>query len=129
MCTYSRSHRGRTVGFVFIGFAGAALVIALIMVLWNWLIPALFTGPVINYWQAAGILILSKILFSGFWGHKHPRSDYRHRDWRKRFEEKMKNMSEEEREKFKARFHRRSHRYGPCFEEGHKEKTDRENQE
>ena len=129
MSTYSRSHRGRTVGFVFIGIAGAALLIALIMVLWNWLIPALFTGPVINYWQAAGIFILSRILFSGFGGHKRPRTDYRHRDWRKRFEEKMKNMSEQEKEKFKARFHRRSHRYGPFYDEEPEEKTGKENQE
>ena len=129
MCTYSRNRRGRTVGFVFIGIAGAALLTALLMVLWNWLIPAVLSGPIITYWQAAGILILSKILFSGFWGHKHPRPDYRHRDWRKRFEEKMKNMSEEDREKFKSRFHHWSRRHEPCSGKKPEDKTEKENQD
>lgn len=43
------------------------------MLLWNWLIPAVFSGPVITYWQALGLLVLSKLLFSGGHrgGHKH----------------------------------------------------------
>jgi hypothetical protein len=129
MCTYSGNYRGRTVGFVFIGIAGLAAVIALVMVLWNWLIPVLFSGPVITYWQAAGILILSKVIFSGYWGHKHHHSDYRHRTWRRRFEEKMRNMSEEEKERFRARFHRRAHWHRPYDEEKRENKADLEDKE
>ncbi len=35
------------------------------MWLWNWLMPALFRLPTIGFWKAAGILILSHILFKG----------------------------------------------------------------
>jgi hypothetical protein len=70
------------------------------MLLWNWLVPELFSGPVLNYWQTLGILVLSKILLTGVghghrdsrpwksrdhrWSHRHPGSE-----WRKKFEEKM----------------------------------------
>ena len=37
----------------------------LLKVLWNWLLPSLFGLPLITYWQAFGLLVLSKLLFSG----------------------------------------------------------------
>jgi hypothetical protein len=40
----------------------------LVMLLWNWLMPMLFGLKAITYWQAFGILLLSKVLFSGM-GH------------------------------------------------------------
>lgn len=41
-----------------------------VMYLWNWLLPAIFTGVAsISLWQAAGLLVLSRILFGGFRGH------------------------------------------------------------
>lgn len=39
------------------------LVVAILMWLWNGLVVALFSLPVITYWQAWGIYILSNILF------------------------------------------------------------------
>ena len=39
------------------------LVVAVLMWLWNGLAVALFSLPVITYWQAWGIYILSNILF------------------------------------------------------------------
>lgn len=75
------------------------------MRLWNWLMPAIFGLTMITFWQAVGLLVLSKILFSGFrkgghWGHRHC-GPWGHRNghWRKRWEEKMARMSPEEREK------------------------------
>ena len=78
----------------------------LTMGLWNWLVPLLFHGPIITFVQAMGLLVLSKILFGGFgggrhggkWG-KHPRHEY----WRKRMEERMASMTDEEKEKFRNR--------------------------
>jgi len=77
-----------------------ALFTYVVMLLWNWLVPELFSGPILTYWQTLGILVLSKILLSGLgpghkssgpwrskdrpWSHRHPGSD-----WRKKFEEKM----------------------------------------
>jgi positive regulator of sigma E activity len=34
-----------------------------ILLLWNWLMPLLFHLPVITWWQAVGISILSWLLF------------------------------------------------------------------
>lgn len=86
--------------FVVLGLAGLILFTFVIMWLWNWLVPELFNGPLLTYWQTLGILILSKILFSGVGKGHHPRypaypghpHDYPHKfrdKWRKKFEEKM----------------------------------------
>lgn len=72
------------------------------MYLWNWLVPSLFHGPVITFWQTIGILVLSKILFGGF-GKKMGRNHNRHSNWKQRMNEKMGNMSQEEKEEFKQR--------------------------
>ena len=94
----------------------ASLVIGgVVMLLWNALIPELFRGPVITFWQAVGLLVLSHILLRG-WGH---RGHGWHRDrWSHRFEEKLAAMTPEEREKFKMEFR---HRCGwtPNEPEGH----------
>lgn len=90
-------------------FTGIFLLIAfglgfVTMNLWNWLVPALFHGPVISFSQAIGLFILSKILFGGFkgrggWGGRHPRHEY----WRKKMEERMATMTDEEKEKMRNR--------------------------
>ena len=93
--------------FVIMGIAFLALFTYVVMLLWNWLVPELFSGPAVTYWQTLGILVLSKILLSGVgpkhktgppwhskdysWTHSHPKSY-----WRKKFEEKMNGKVEEE---------------------------------
>lgn len=78
------------VGFGILGIAFIIGVIFGVQALWNWLIPDLFNGPVLNYWQTAGLFLLSKILLTGIApggsheGHKGKR------DWRKKCEEKYK---------------------------------------
>lgn len=68
-----------------------------VMKLWNWLMPALFGWHEITFWQAMGILVLSKILFGGFRGAV----PWRER-WRARMMERWAQMTPEEREKFRA---------------------------
>ena len=34
-----------------------------LMILWNWLMPTLFNLPLIGFWQAVGLNIISGILF------------------------------------------------------------------
>ncbi len=41
-----------------------------VMLLWNWLMPDIFSLPRIDYWQAWGLLLLSHILFKS-WGGRH----------------------------------------------------------
>lgn len=68
-----------------------------VMSLWNWLVPDLFHGPAITFWQALGLLVLSKLLLGGFWqkGGGH---------WRHKWKHKMAHMSPDQKERFKERF-------------------------
>jgi hypothetical protein len=87
-----------------------ALVLGLVtMLLWNWLVPAIFNGPEIRFLEALGIWLLAKILFGrwggGRWGH----GKY---SWKHRYQEKLASMTPEERERFKSRM-REKWRCGP----------------
>jgi len=72
------------------------------MYLWNWLIPVLFNGPVLTFWQALGLLILSKMIFGGF-GH-HKKHWHKHGGWRNKWKDRCSNLSDEDREKWKSHF-------------------------
>lgn len=37
----------------------------LVMVLWNWLVPTLFNGAMLTFWQTFGVMILLNLLFGG----------------------------------------------------------------
>lgn len=39
-----------------------------VMHLWNWLTPTLFGWHTVDFWQALGLLVLSRIFFGGFRG-------------------------------------------------------------
>ena len=69
----------------------AALMSWILSLLWNWLMPMIFNLPEINLWQAAGIFILSKMIFTpGFGrGHESKRSD-KSRKWGEKFRSRMK---------------------------------------
>ena len=41
---------------------------SVVRLLWNWLLPPLFGFKMITFWQAIGILALSRILFGSFHG-------------------------------------------------------------
>ncbi|NDW17722.1 hypothetical protein D0T53_02175 [Dysgonomonas sp. 216] len=79
-----------------------AAATAVVMLLWNALIPSIIGWSAISYCQAAGLIILSKLLFGGFgrhgnfnhWGGRHNKKQHRE------FKEKMKNMSRDERREF-----------------------------
>jgi len=73
-----------------------------VMLLWNWLLPALFGWPQITFWQALGLLVLCRILFGGLrlGGHGSSHSRIRQRI-RERIDERWEKMTPEEREKFR----------------------------
>lgn len=64
----------------------------LTMHLWNWLLPPLFGWHLITFWQALGLLLLSRILF-GSWGGGGNRRARRRERWER--------MSPEERERLR----------------------------
>jgi hypothetical protein len=79
-----------------------------VMLLWNWLAPALFGLRLINFWQAIGLLALCRILFGGFGlgggGHRNSRRRMEGRireRVRERMDERWEQMTPEEREKFR----------------------------
>jgi hypothetical protein len=73
---------------------GVAVFSLVVMSLWNWLTPALFGWHRISFWQALGLLVLSKILLGGFRGRPGMH-------WRRRMMERWEQMTSEEREKFR----------------------------
>lgn len=95
--------------FIFIPLAVAAfltLISYVVMQLWNALLPGILHVGVITFWQAMGIFILCKILFGfgkgrGGWGRdKGP--------WmRHRMEEHYKQMTPEQKERFKQKMNDR----------------------
>jgi len=50
---------GISVGIV----AVVSLALWITMLLWNWLMPTIFSLPEITFWQSGGIILLSAILF------------------------------------------------------------------
>ncbi|MDP2335490.1 MAG: hypothetical protein Q8N05_03365 [Bacteroidota bacterium] len=77
--------------------AGVYLFGNLVMFLWNSILPAVFGFGTITFWQALGLLVLSKILFGGFSGHHGRRHSCHHRgdQWRHLTPEEKEKMKEE----------------------------------
>ena len=73
---------------------------AVVMLLWNLLIPEIFGLNMINFWQAAGLLILSRILFSSSWGGGKPHDRHMDNFRDNPIHEKWMKMSDKEREDF-----------------------------
>lgn len=98
-------------GLKFAAFVVVAVAVvgAVVMSLWNWLMPGLFGWHTIDFWQAVGLLVLSKILLGGFRGH----GGHHRGHWRGRMSERWANMTEEERQKFRDGMHRRCGHHEP----------------
>lgn len=75
---------------------------AIVLFLWNWLLPPIFGWPPITFWQALGLLALCRILFGGFGGRGGYRSG-----WRRRMLERCESMTPEETERFRQRVRER----------------------
>ena len=85
--------KARMVGIVALVLVAVAVLGAVVMVLWNAVLPGLFTAVrPLDYVHALGLLILCRILFGGFRG-RH--GWHGHRNWHK-----WHAMTPEEREKF-----------------------------
>jgi hypothetical protein len=74
----------------------------IVLHLWNWLLPPLFSLPHITFWQALGLLALCRILFGGFGLAGSGRSNFR-----RRMEERCEQMTPEERERIRQRMRER----------------------
>ena len=126
----------RNFKFRFLG-TGAFLAIlagfaAAVMFLWNALMPDIFGLPTLNYWQAAGLVALARVLLGGFLGelgggrfmpHAGHSRDERLFHHGHALREKWMNMSDEERKAFvekergfRNHFHDRFSHCHECFD-------------
>ena len=76
--------------------------------LWNWLLPPLFGFRFITFWQALGLLVLSRILFGGFGCAGSNRSNIR-----RRMAERWERMTPEERERYRQSWRGRCGSFEP----------------
>lgn len=84
---------------VFIAAIGFA-----VMFLWNWLLPNIIGVKAINFWQALGLFVLSKILFGNFGGsRKHQKPSFNN----KAFKQKFMEMTTEEKQQFRNEWKKR----------------------
>ncbi|SRR5260221_2135666 len=99
-----RNGRHRGWKFALIAIPGAIVFVALfgfgVMSLWNWLMPLLFGIHTVTFWQAIGVLVLSRILFDGFHGRSGSMN------WRQRWRDRAElraymQMTPEERDKYR----------------------------
>ncbi len=96
--------RRRWLAFAPLAILGLMVFIAIgglvVRLLWNWLLPPLFGWPQITFWQAVGILALSRILFGGFGGRGFHRPGLR-----RHLAERWEHLTPEERERFRHGLH------------------------
>jgi len=91
---------------VFLALAG------IVMMLWNSILPDVIHATVINYWQALGLLVLSRILFGGFGFHRGERDHHpfaRSGEMRKKWAQMTEEEKQKFREEYKARCEHRGH--------------------
>ncbi|MDZ4714647.1 MAG: hypothetical protein SH819_04180 [Cytophagales bacterium] len=86
--------------FLLFGLVMLAAIGLVTQYLWNWLVPALFAGPAITFWQALGLLVLSKILF---WSFGKGGYGWRGRGMRGRWAARWDSMSLEDKERLRQK--------------------------
>lgn len=86
----------------------------IVMSIWNAILPDVLGVKTISFWQALGILVLSKILFSGFGGFHHKKEQFRNR-FRQKMMDKWEHMTPEEKQKFKDEWKNRCGGWGGRF--------------
>jgi hypothetical protein len=99
----------KIIGFIILALAATALLSFIVMSLWNNVLALVLHISTVTFWQALGILVLSKILFGGFKGGWR---GGRGHHWKKEIQEKWHNMSPEEREKIKTEWRNRCRVWG-----------------
>lgn len=87
----------KIIGITVCVLAVAALLSYVVMLLWNGVLVDVTGVKIISFWQSAGLLLLSKILFGGFskgWNKGGGK-------WNSAMKEKWQHITPEEKEKFK----------------------------
>ena len=88
----------KVAGVILIAAAAILFFTFIVMTLWNNILTPVLGVHVVDFGQALGILVLSKILFGGFRGGWRGRRG----PWDNQMKEKWQSMTPEEKEKFKS---------------------------
>lgn len=90
-----------------LAIVGLAVFITLggwvVMSLWNWLMPGLFGWKTLTFWQALGLLLLTRILFGGVGRGMARPGRHGGGPWRGGMAFRWSRMSDEEREAFRRK--------------------------
>lgn len=97
--------RKKIIFIPFLVIGGMALFSYIVMLLWNALIPDIFHLGVITFWQAAGLLLLSKLLFGFGPGGRGGA-------WKRHRMERWRDMSPEERQRLREQMRERCGKWG-----------------
>ncbi|MBD0333640.1 MAG: hypothetical protein ICV66_13420, partial [Chitinophagaceae bacterium] len=103
----NRSYRARRfLFFLPLFFLGVLVFGWIVMLLWNNVASPVLHISTVTFWQALGILVLSKILFSSFTGRGGYSRDYRKQKlmWN--------SMTPEQQQKFKEEWKNRCRKWG-----------------
>ncbi|HZG01515.1 MAG TPA: hypothetical protein VEY71_10955 [Chitinophagales bacterium] len=107
-----------------------ALVVFALMYCWNYVMPGVFGLPMISFWQALALFIVSKILLWNNWrgGRRNWGPPQHVREmWANRTGPRMQNMTPEEKERIKKYW---EHKCGKRFGSGWSgEKTENSNEQ
>ncbi len=96
---------GKVAMMVLFGFIAIIALGFTIMALWNNILVAVLHVGMINFWQALGLFLLSKLLFGGFSGGWGGNRGHGGPGWGKReMYKKWESMSPEERMQFKEQW-------------------------
>jgi hypothetical protein len=99
--TNKNEYRKRKMFFLPLFIMGFFGMSAIVMLLWNWILPGISTLSPLGYWQAMGLLVLCRILFGGFHFNRHHRKVHEHFAQHAPFKDKFMDMSETEKSDFK----------------------------
>lgn len=103
---YRHAGRRRFFFFPFIALFFLLGMGAVVMLLWNAILPPLVSVNAITYWQAVGLLVLCRILFGNFrkpGSFRPPASDYRQHKMHE-WKDKWRQMTPEERARMKDKW-------------------------
>ncbi len=103
----------KIIGFSILAIAFAALLAYVVMLLWNGVLAQVVAVSTISFYQAIGLLVLSKILFGGFpSGKNHCNHCSGGGHWKNELKEKWHTMSPEERDQMKQEWRNRCRTWG-----------------
>lgn len=100
--------KGKIALFVLLAICIFAVVSGLVMWLWNSILPEVIGAKMLNFWQAAGILVLCKILFGGC----NAKKSFGGEKFRRLKEESKTVLTADEKLKFKEMWKQRCDRSG-----------------